>query len=215
MNCSRLTRRTAIKTSALLGVSLVAGHRMYAQQSTRDVPWLAEIQQPPAMLPADAPQLSDLLTDSEDRKITSSEGWKTRREELRRWWLDFLGPMPAQRKAAPKLTVVEEDRTEGVIRQLVSYEVEPGIATEAYLLKPERLTGKAPGIAVFHSTVNYTIRQPAGLEGPPEKFFGLRFAEKGCVCFCPRNYLWPAISVERIGTTSEVKKLAERAPRTK
>jgi dienelactone hydrolase len=90
-----------------------------------------------------------------------------------------------------------------------------GITTEAYLLKPEKLTGKAPGIAVFHSTVNYTIRQPAGLEGPPEKFFGLRFAKKGCVCLCPRNFLWPEISAERIGTNSEVKKLADRSPQSK
>jgi dienelactone hydrolase len=124
--------------------------------------------------------------------------------------------MPAQRKAAPKLTVLEEDRTAGVIRQLVRYEVEPGINTEAYLLKPEKQDRKAPGIAVFHSTVNYTIRQPAGLEGPPEKFFGLRYAQKGCVCFCPRNFLWPQISTtERLGANAEVKKLADRAPRSK
>ena len=64
----------------------------------------------------------------------------TRRDELRRWWLDFLGPMPAERKVAPKLTVLEEDRPEGVIRQLVRYEVEPGITAEAYLLKPVTIT---------------------------------------------------------------------------
>src|SRR5439155_12446459 len=125
---------------------------------------------------------------------------------------DFLGTMPAQRTAAPKLTVIEEDRPDGVIRQLVRYEVEPGIMTEAYLLKPVTINGKAPGIAVFHSTVNYTIRQPAGLEGPPEKFFGLRYAKKGCVCFCPRNFLWPANSIERLDANAEVKKLADRAP---
>jgi dienelactone hydrolase len=123
--------------------------------------------------------------------------------------------MPAERKSAPRLTVVEEDRNEGVVRQLVRYEIEPGIETEGYLLLPEKLSGKAPGIAVFHSTVNYTIRQPAGLEGPAEKHFGLRYAKRGCVCFCPRNFLWPKITNEKIGTTSEVKKLAERAPRSK
>jgi dienelactone hydrolase len=214
MNDLRFTRRTAIKTTTFLASSLLTGQLCRAQQSSRDVPWLAEIQRPPEKLPQDAPQLSDLLTDSTGRKMTSLDEWKKRREEHRRWWLDFLGPMP-ERKAAPKLTVVEEDRAEGVIRQLVRYEVEPGIVTEAYLLKPERLSGKAPGIAVFHSTVNYTIRQPAGLEGPPEKFFGLRYAKKGCVCFCPRNFLWPKITVERLDANAEVRAFNERAPKSK
>jgi len=213
MSSQRFTRRTAIKATAIAGVSLFAPRAHGAEQ--RDVPWLAEIQQPPAKLPADAPQLSDLLADSAGNRITTVDRWKPRREELRRWWLDFLGPLPSERKEAPKLTILEEDRPEGVIRQLVRYEVEPGITTEAYLLKPEKLSGKAPGIAVFHSTINYTIRQPAGVEGPPEKYFGLRYAKKGCVCFCPRNFLWPAISVDRLDANAEVKKFADRAPRSR
>jgi dienelactone hydrolase len=210
-----LTRRTLLQTAAACGCFWAAKPSAALAAEAKDVSWLAEIQRPPATLPADAPKLSDLLVDENGQRISSLEAWQKRREVLRRWWLDFLGPLPAERKGAPALTVVEEDWTEGVVRQLVRYEVEPGIFTEAYLLKPQRLTGKAPGIAVFHSTVNYTIRQPAGLEGPPEKFFGLRYAKKGCVCFCPRNFLWPANSVERIGTSSEVQKLADRAPRSK
>jgi len=211
IKCS-LTRRDVLKAAVVAGL---ANPHLAAAQSSRNVPWLAEIQQPPAMLPADAPRLGDLLIDDSGRRITDLQDWNSKREKLRRWWFDFFGPVPAERKWPPKLNVVEEDRTEGVIRQLVRYEIEPSITTEAYLLKPERLSGKAPGIAVFHSTVNYTIRQPAGLEGPPEKFFGLRYAKKGCVCFCPRNYLWPANSVERLNANAEVKKLAERAPKSK
>jgi dienelactone hydrolase len=185
------------------------------QKNHLDVPWLADIQRPPDKLPGDAPQLSDLLASKDGRRIDSRAEWESKREAIRHWWLDFLGPMPAERKSAPKLTVIEEDRPEGVIRQLVSYEVEPGIETEAYLLKPQKQTGKAPGIAVFHSTVDYTIRQPAGLEGPPEKHFGLRYAKAGCVCFCPRNYLWPTTSGPRLNAPSEAKKFLERKPQTK
>src|SRR5262245_737760 len=210
MNSMRLTRRAVLQSAAAVGVSFM-GTRSWAAPP-RDVPWLTEVQHAPAKLPEDAPELSDLLIDDQGRRITTLEAWKKRRDELRQWWLGFLGPLPAQRMAAPKLSVVEEDKTDGVTRQLVRYEVEPGITTEAYLLKPERLSAKAPGIAVFHSTVNYTIRQPAGLEGPPEKFFGLRYAKKGCVCFCPRNFLWPANSVERLDANAEVKKLTDRAP---
>src|SRR5687768_2859266 len=169
------SRRLVLKGLAMAaGASALAPHFVSAEDRSKDVSWLAEIQQPPRMLPADAPKLSELLVDASGKRITTVEEWKSRREELRRWWLEFLGPMPAERKEAPKLTVVEEDRPDGVIRQLVRYEVEPGLETGAYLLKPEKVTGKAPGIAVFHSTVDYSIRQPAGLEGPPEKFFGLR-----------------------------------------
>jgi len=213
MRGSDLTRRAILK-SAVVSAGVLAAKRLPASQQ-RDVPWLSEIQQPPENLPPDTPKLSDLLIDSGGRRITTLEAWKKRREELRQWWVGFLGPWPAERKTTPKLTVVEEDRTEGVIRQLVRYDVEPGITTEAYVLKPEKLGGKVPGIAVFHSTVNYTIRQPAGLEGPPEKHFGLRFAKQGCVCFCPRNFLWPANSVERLNANVEVKQLADRAPQSK
>jgi dienelactone hydrolase len=181
----------------------------------RDVPWLSETQRPPATLPADAPALNDLLLDDGRKRIATVAEWTKRRQELRKWWLEFLGPMPAERRSPPRLTVIEEDTADGVIRQLVQYEIEPGISADAYLLKPQRKTGKAPGIAVFHSTVNYTIRQPAGLEGPPEKHFGLHFAKKGCVCLCPRNFLWPRITQERLNANGEVKKLADRAPNSK
>jgi dienelactone hydrolase len=160
--------------------------------ATKDVPWLAEVQTPPATPPADTPKLSPLLADADGRPVTTLAAWQRRRDELRKWWLDFLGPVKADR-TPPKLEVIEEDRPEGVVRQLVRYESEPGTPIEAYLLRPAKLSGKGPGlpgVLVLHSTVDHSIRQPAGLEGPPEKWFGLRLAQKGCVTFCPKNFLW-------------------------
>src|SRR5262245_32870794 len=210
----RISRRLAIhQLAAAAAAPLLFPRHVTAQKPAAEVPWLAEIRQPPAKVPDDAPQLTDLLIDGSGQKITTLEGWKRRREELRRWWLDFLGPWPAERKEPPRLTVVEEDRPEGVIRQLVRYDVEPGLSTEAFLLKPEKMTGKGPGIAVFHSTVDYSIRQPAGLEGPSEKFFGLRYAKQGCVCFCPRNFLWP--TTVRITAQNEAQKFLQRKPKSK
>jgi dienelactone hydrolase len=209
---SDVNRRRLLQATAVAATTLLTRKHLAAQTPTRDVSWLADIQQPPAKLPENAPRLADL-------GITTPEAWKARREELRRWWLEFLGPLPVRSKAAPQLEVVEEDRPEGVIRQLVRYVVEPAHSmrpaefTEAYLLKPAKQTGKAPGIAVFHSTVDYSIRQPAGLEGPPEKHFGLRYARKGCVCFCPRNYLWP--KTNGIVAQGEAKKYLDRMPGSK
>jgi dienelactone hydrolase len=179
----------------------------------KDVPWLGEIQTPPRELPTNAPQLSDLLVTAAGQPITTLDGWKKRREELRRVWLEFLGPMPAERKQVPKLEVIEEDKLDGVVRQLVRYEVEPGLATEAYLCKPAKLAGKAPGVVAFHSTVDYSIRQPAGVEGVPEKAFGPQFARQGRVVFCPRNYLWP--QTKGISAKGEAARYVARVPGSK
>lgn len=217
MKRTRCARRGFLQTSAVVASWLAApgasrGMEPTRVEPTRDVPWLAEIKQPPAKLPGDGPKLTPLLGGEDGEEVTTVGGWQRRREAIRHWWLDFLGPMPAERKQAPALEVVAEDRVEGVLRQLVRYEVEPGLKTEGYLLKPARLMAKAPGIVVFHSTVNYTIRQPAGLEGPPEKHFGLRYAKKGCVCFCPRNFLWPEISAKSLKAPAEAKSFLDRKP---
>jgi len=154
------------------------------------VPWLAEVQKPPAELAADAPELTPLLIGEDGRTITTLEGWKRRREAIRDWWLDFLGPLQVERGRPPVLEVISEDRPDGVIRQLVRYEVEPGLPVEAYLLKPARIQSPCPGVVALHSTVRHTIRQPAGVEGKPEKAFGLIMARRGYVAICPRCFLW-------------------------
>lgn len=205
---SPFTRREFLASAA----AVVLAARGFGQD-VKDVAWLDEIQLPPAELPADAPRLSNLLVDKGGESIKTKEEWLTRREEIRRWWLEFLGPEPAERGGPPKLEVVEEDRPEGVIRQLVRYDVEPGLATEAYLLKPAKVEGKAPGIVALHSTVDHSIRQPAGVEGAPEKAFGLRYAKQGCVVFCPRNFLWPTTG--KIAAQAEADKFLKRVPREK
>jgi dienelactone hydrolase len=207
----RWTRREVIAGS--LTVAGLLATRDISAATPRDVEWLAEVQTPPEKLPGDAPKVSDLLVDGAGRRITTREAWEARRTELLRWWLEFLGPPPAKRGAAPKLEVVAEDRPEGLVRQLVRYEVEPGLPTEAYLVKPARVEGKAPGIIALHSTVDHSTRQPAGVEGAAEKAFGLQFARRGCVVICPRNYLWPETG--RIAAQQEADKFLQRARGTK
>jgi dienelactone hydrolase len=210
MFMTSIDRRTFLAAAA---ASAVVCSSSRAEQDRKHVPWLAEIQTPPEKLPADAPQLSDLLVDADGRTIATLEGWKKRRQLLRKWWLEFLGTLPAERKTPPKLEVVEEDRVAGVVRQLVKYDVEPGIATEAYLCRPAKIEGKVAGIAAFHSTVDHSIRQPAGVEGAPEKAFGLRYAKKGMIVFCPRNYLWP--ETKRIVAQGEAEKYLQRVKGSK
>jgi dienelactone hydrolase len=186
-------RRFISAAAALAACGSIRGWANGAADSAlgdaRHVPWLGEVQRPPERLPADAPALPSLLIDADGRPIESWSVWETRREQVRDAWAQFLQPLDLPR-SVPKLEVLEEDHPAGCIRQLVRYESEPGIPVEGYLLLPERAEGRVPGVLAMHSTCDQTIRQPAGLEGEPEDFFGLRLARSGIVAFCPRCFLW-------------------------
>src|SRR5262245_57975145 len=173
-------------------------------------PWLAEVQRPPSMIPQSATKPAPLLFDGMHRPIKTAEAWERRRAELAEQWTRFLGTIEAPR-AAPVLTTLEEDRVDGVVRRLVRYEAEPGLPVEGYLLRPEQPGRGRPGAVVLHSTVVYTIRQPAGLEGPADKHIGLHLARRGYVAFCPRCYLWQYSKGDRL--TQAVDWLRERHPR--
>jgi dienelactone hydrolase len=183
-----------------------------AQAATKQVAWLEQVQQRPS-LPAAAAGLTSLLVDDQGRKITGLAAWQQKRSQLRRWWLDFLQPWAVKRETPPRLEVVQEDRPPGVIRQLVRYEVEPQVAVEAYLIRPASPQRDRPGVVALHSTTDNTIRQPAGIAGEPEKAFGLKLAQRGCVTLCPRNYLWSAAG--KIATGAAVAGLRARHPRAK
>lgn len=184
-----ISRRRFLAASAA-GCSLSQLSAAAPRGGAHGVPWLAEVQRPPATLPGKTVPLPSLLVDEAGRAIRSVEAWQQRREQLRAWWLQFLGAYHLQRPAAPRIEVLEVDRREGVLRQRIRYEVEPGLLVEAYLLKPQPLPPSCPGAIALHSTNRLTIRQPAGVEGEPEKAFGLKLAQRGFVVICPRCFLW-------------------------
>jgi len=167
----------------------VCGALVAALPAAGELPWLDEVQTPPAMIPEGAPEVGPVLVDADGEPITTREAWLERRGELEQWWREFLGPEPAERcDLQPE--VVSEETVGSVVRKLVRLQVEPGCIMEAYVLHPQDPQGQLPGVVVFHSTVDHTIRQPAGLEGPESKFIGLRLAEMGFVAVCPRCFIW-------------------------
>jgi len=186
MNSNRREFLTVLAASCLAAKSHGAEP---AKKQPRKVPWLDEVQQPPKKLPDDAPRLEPLLRGAEGRRINELADWKKRRKEIRAVWESFLHPLNLKRPE-PQLELLEEDRPPGCVRQLVAYESEPGLTVEGYLLKPREVKGRLPGVVALHSTVKHTIRQPAGVDGKPEKAFGLKLAQKGMVAFCPRCFLW-------------------------
>ncbi|MDA1050065.1 MAG: dienelactone hydrolase family protein [Planctomycetota bacterium] len=195
---------------AACAASTLGPQLTFAADKQREVPWLTEVQTAPKQLPLGVAHLR--VTDRNGEPITTIEQWQRERDSVRQWWLDFLGPMPAKRDHVPMLEVIEEDRDAGVLRQRIRYEVEPGITTEAYLLQPLQPQAKCPGVAVFHSTVDHSIRQPAGVEGKPEKAFGLKLAQRGCVTISPRNYLWP--TNDKISAQPEADRFHQRHPKS-
>lgn len=188
-----MPRRAFLQSSVLALVASTGfracGSPSQRNDSIRDVPWLGELEQRGGALPEGTPPLHPLLTDSSGQPITSRSAWERRREELRAVWLDYLGPLPPNSNP-PRLEVLEEDRPDGVIRQLVAYEGEPGITVQGYLLRPAEVRDRRPAVLALHSTANETIRQPAGVEGAPEKAFALDLARQGFVAFCPMCFLW-------------------------
>jgi len=179
-----------------------------------ELPWLSEVQTPPSSVPADAPALPPLLIDARGRAITTRDAWLTRRAEVREWWLQYLygddggDGLPTRERCdlAPEALSIE--KVGRVMRKLVRLQFEPGVFADAYLLYPSEHKGRLPGVVVFHPTVDCTIRQPAGLEGPESLEMALRLAERGFVALCPRCFIW-----DYAGKTTFAETVAELARR--
>lgn len=186
------------------GGLVVLGGLLEPPADSEHVPWLEEVQ-PTTTVPGQSPQelrgtkqLSDLLVDPTGKRIENLSQWCVRRQEVRKWWSDFLG-LPTLDHARPirTLKVLQKEEVGDVARYLVSYETEPDWPTQAYLLFPRDhnpldppAAKRLPGVVVFHSTTQDTIRQPAGLTAETTKAFGLQVAQQGMVALCPRCFLW-------------------------
>jgi hypothetical protein len=179
--------------------------------SITDVPWLAEVQRPPAESSAFG-KLPSLLRRSDGTSIETLAEWKVERERLRQRWLDFLGPMPAERPPL-KLTVLREERLgHGCTRQLVRYASEADELVEGYLLrpKPDQAIDRRAGIVALHPTTDDHIHEIAGVRGRPGRDLGVQLARRGFVVFCPQCFLW------RNGNdyVEAVKQFKQRRPQT-
>lgn len=185
-----------------------------ARREIADVPWLAEIQKPPAIVPSDVPNLSPLLKDKSGAAISTLEQWKNRREELRKQWLEFLGPLKTERLALGGPTLIREDRIDDVVRQLLRYDIEDGVTTEAYLLKHEKPQGRRPGIVLLHSTVKNSIEHVAApAVGRGDAALGPALAKRGYIVICPRNFLWS--DNQTMAADAETKKFLDPHPGAK
>ena len=131
--------------------------------------------------------LSPLLVDSSGNPITDLSGWKEQRTLIEKRWRDYLGiidPNPHP----PVLKVIREDQPEGMVRQLVEYEGEPGLFVQGYLIRPQKITKPLPGVVALHST-SYRLDYIAGYKEGAHAF-GYKLAQQGFVVFCPICFLF-------------------------
>ncbi len=148
------------------------------------------VQTPPARLPTNAPQLSGLLVDSDGRPIASKRSWIKQRARLKERWQSFMGEFP-KTKAPLKTEVLATEELAEFTRQFVRYQVEEGLYTDGYLLRPKPAKGKLPAVVVFHPTTPLQAKGVAGLapEYDEEKWQGVQLVRRGYVVWCPRNYI--------------------------
>jgi dienelactone hydrolase len=172
--------------------------------------WFRMAQRRPLSAAPDAPRPMPLLYDKQHQAITTRAGWQRRRTELSNDWWTFLGEIPGPRPENV-WRVLQEDRPEGVVRQLIAYETERGLPVEGYLLRPDQPGAGRPAAVVLHATIDETIRQPAGLAPPSELHIALHLARRGYVTMAPRCFLWQYAKPGRLGAA--VDWLHERHPK--
>ena len=109
----------------------------------------------------------DLFTFDRGQPVRNAQDWASRRQEIRRRILDILGPFPQAVPLDPQ--TIEEQRTDGMIRRKVSYQVEENERVSAWLLIPEGcdLAKRHPAILCIHQTTDVGKDEPAGLAGNP------------------------------------------------
>jgi dienelactone hydrolase len=207
-----VARALSAALGACVGVPWRDARAAQDAAARREVPWLHEVLEPPPAASAPSRPLAPILMDR-TRAITTLEAWRRRRAELEQTWRHLLGPLEVERGRPPRVDVIAEEEVGDVVRQLVQYQVEPDVRTEAYVLAPSRLRGRRPGAIVFHTTTPESIRQPAGLADVREKHFGLALARRGFVAFCPRNFLWPQTT--RMAAEEETRRFRRRHPRAR
>ena len=133
--------------------------------------------------------LPPLLMDPGGKPIKSIGQWEKQRALIKKRWLGYLGALPPNPEA-PVLKVLSEDRPDGMVRQHVEYEGEPGIKVRGYLIRPGRIHEPLPGVVAMHSTSDNQMLGIAGIEQGRIVPFGYRLARQGFVVFCPQCFLW-------------------------
>ena len=104
---------------------------------------------------------------------------------FRQTLIRLLGKAPIRAALQPR--ILERTPLQGLVREKVSYCVEPGQRVSAYLCLPER-EGPCPAVLCLHQhnrEFHLGKSEPAGLSGNPEQYYALELAKRGYVTLAP------------------------------
>ncbi len=122
----------------------------------------------------------------DERTVGSVDDWAIRRGHiLANMQLVMGDPPPDSRRCALDVQVLEEVRTEGLVRRKITYMAEDGDRVPAYLFIPTGVRGRLPGIVCLHQTTSVGKAEPAGIDGLPNLHYALELAERGYVTIAP------------------------------
>lgn len=208
-NVANRNRRAFLRQLGTAAAWLSLPDTVHAVEA-REVPWLADVQQPPRNPRVANPGfLEPLLVTPDKVPIRTRSQWDAQRKLIRTRWLEFLGPMPEP--PAIQLQTLSEERIEGCSRRLVQYHSEPELPVEGYLLHPDPLGERPrPALVVLHQTSANNIDEVAGVKGPEVQALGLKLARQGFIVFCPRCFLWQGAR----NYTEAVERFRKRHPGT-
>jgi dienelactone hydrolase len=207
-----LTRRHCLAAAAAL-VGGTIGSVPRAEPSDDALPFLADVQTPPAIPTDDWPP--SLLGGADGAPIATLEQWLAERERIRAAWLDFLSPWEV---AAPgnQHRLLTEEQAAGCRRRLIHYATEFDEEVDAWLLLPADEAARPergwPGAVVFHSTTDQTIDEPAGTDPSDAVAIGTWLCQRGFVVLCPRCHLWNTTPAHCLDLPGAVARLAARHP---
>jgi len=207
-----LTRRHCLTAAAAL-VGGTMGSVPRAEPSDDALPFLADVQTPPAIPTDDWPP--SLLGGADGAPIATLEQWLAERERIRAAWLDFLSPWEVAAAGNQHRLLAEEQAT-GCRRRLIRYATEFDEEVDAWLLLPADEAARPergwPGAVVFHSTTDQTIDEPAGTDPSDAVAIGTWLCQRGFVVLCPRCHLWNTTPAHRLDLPGAVARLAARHP---
>ncbi|HWQ57230.1 MAG TPA: alpha/beta hydrolase family protein [Bryobacteraceae bacterium] len=177
-----MNRRTFLAAPPLLnqaGRRLVSGYPVWDWERWKEITGATR----PEMVSEQSGKglLSDLLSQN-GRPVRSFPEWEPRRAAIRRVLDAFLGK-PPQSKPPLEPRVLERTQVAGYTRTRLVFQTEPGEFVPAYLLVPDKLTGRVPAVLCPHQTVQEGKLEPAGMAGNPRLHMAHELATRGYVAF--------------------------------
>lgn len=134
-------------------------------------------------------QLTELLKDKAGNVINSIPAWEVKRKEIKECWQAYLGFLkPDSNK--PSVSILNEEKTGPLIRQLIEYESGQGDLAQAYLIRPAVISQTLPGVVALHSTSDNKMLYISGVEKGDTAPLGYDLAMQGVVVICPMCFLW-------------------------